>query len=306
MPAGDAQRSGGQPGRCPSERCRAKKHIKQRSDTERLQTTPPDAAKRGRRRKHQGAARTSVGPAIRAGRSRAAGAPGKAPRRTPPARPREGVSLAPGAQALAAAAPQAGPMLPPGPAPPASMTAPRPRAPQSPASPHKANPLPSRAAPHRAAPRAHSPEARPPLSRSLPHQMTNVVRRPPLGRSLPGSQDFRSRGRGRLAHAPAGGAGRCRRHFAAGLVGASRVGGRPRASVECLVRVSVRRESSLPEQDRAVTLGLPRFPDGCALLLSHCPGNHQNHSPRMQQYLVPMPPGALLWEPCALQNPRIL
>lgn len=87
--------------------------------------------------------------------------------------------------------------LPGPPRPPATVTAPRPRAPQSPASPHKANPLPSRAAPHRAAPRAHSPEARPPLSRSLPHQMTNVVRRPPLGRSLPGSQDFRSRGRGR-------------------------------------------------------------------------------------------------------------
>lgn len=90
MPTGNAQRSREEPGRCPSERCPPRKHIKRRSETRRLQTTPPDA-KRGRRRQHQGAARTSVEPAIRAGRGRAAGAPGQAPRRTPPARPRKGV-----------------------------------------------------------------------------------------------------------------------------------------------------------------------------------------------------------------------
>lgn len=193
MPAGNAQRSGEQPGRCPSERCPPKKHIKRQSDTGRQETTPPDAAKRGRWRQHQGAARTSVGPAIRAGRGRAAGAPGEAPRGTPPARPREGVPLAPGAQARAVAAPPAGPTLPPRSAPPDAVTAPRPRAPQWPASPHKANPLPSRAAPRRATrpltggstaalalPPAPNDERRPPPAART---VTSGVTRLPLSRA---------------------------------------------------------------------------------------------------------------------------
>lgn len=182
----------------------------------------------------QGAARTSAGPAIRAGRGRAAGAPGEASTPDTARVAGDWVPPAPGAPAWAAATLRTGPPRRPEPAPPAVVTAPRPPV-RPPARERRSRrgrrtkPPRSPRAPRRptSAQRAHSPEARPPLSRSLPHQVTNVVHRPPLRRSLPGSQDFRSRGRGRPAHAPAEGAGRCGRHFTAGLVGLSRVG-RPR------------------------------------------------------------------------------
>lgn len=195
MPAGDARRSGEQTGRCPSERCPPKKHIKRQSATGRLQTTPPDAAERGRWRQHQGAARTSVGPAIRAGRGRAAGAPGEAGRRTTPAGPRERGPTGTGRAGPGSGGPSGRTYAasPARPAPPDAVTAPRPRAPQRPASPHKANPLPSRAAPRRATrpltggstaalalPPAPNDERRPPPAART---VTSGVTRLPLSRA---------------------------------------------------------------------------------------------------------------------------